>query len=88
MIQVECGEWLDAQDRKKELLKVAETLIEDIPVEISGLDDLEIAAGMLSNAHQLVGEAMAECRRLEEDFPVRPTDPDFAYDDAVWEGDR
>jgi len=88
MRQVEYDEWCDAQDRKKELLKKAEKLIEDIPVELSRLDDLELAAGLLTHAHQLVGEIMSEYRRLEEDFPVRPTDPDFAYDDAVWEDDR
>ena len=88
MRHVEYDEWCDAQDRKKELLKKAEKLIEDIPVEFSGLDDLEIAAGLITNAHQLFGDIMSEYWRLEEDFPVKLPDPDFAYDDNVWEGDR
>jgi len=84
----EYDEWLDAQDEKKELLKKAGKITEKIPVEFAGIDDLEIAAGLLTHARQTFDDIMNEYRRLEDDFPSELSDPDMAFDDNVWEGDR
>jgi len=82
-------DWFDAQEEKKELLKRAETITEAIPVEFANLDELEIAAALLTDARQRLDDIMNEYRRLEDQFPGgHEPDPDTAYDDARFEGDR
>jgi hypothetical protein len=89
MVKMDYDEWEDAQDEKKELLKKATKLTEVIPVEFSGINDLEFAAGLLTSARHGFDDIMAKYRRLESDFPGdSEPDPDTAYDDNVWEGDR
>ena len=81
----EYDEWLDAQEEKKDLMKAAEMVLEDMPYEIESWDDLDSAVFVLSGKVEQLATMREQLGILCDDFPDNEPDPDSAYDDS-WYG--
>jgi len=78
----EYDEWLDAQEEKKDLMKKAEKILEEIPsADVDSWDDLDDAIIALHKTIAQLNPIRDELGQLCDDFPDREPDLDAGYDD-------
>lgn len=78
----EYDEWLDAQEEKKDLMRKAEKILEEIPsADVDSWDELDDAIISLHKAIAQLNPIRDELGQLCDDFPDREPDLDAGYDD-------